>query len=85
MKRTGIVLMPLTKSEWRRLGSPASSMSGRRSTIWRIVALISARARLAPRQKCTPPPPKVTWSFGVRAMSKVCGSANTSSSRLADA
>ena len=66
VKRTGIVLMPLMKSERRRRGSPASSRSGSRSTTSRIMALISARARLAPRQKCTPPPPKVTWSLGVR-------------------
>ena len=47
---TGIVLTPFTKSECRRFGVPASARSGMRSTIWRIVALISARARLAPRQ-----------------------------------
>ena len=37
---------------------------------------ISRRARFAPRQKCAPPPPKATWLFGVRAMSKRNGSSN---------
>jgi len=82
VNRTGIFLMPLTKSEWSREGSAVSSMSGSRSTTWRMVALISARARLAPRQKCTPPPPNVTWSFGVRAMSKVCGSLKKNSAKI---
>ena len=47
---TGIVLMPLTKSECRRLGVAVRWMSGIRSTICCMVALISVRARLAPRQ-----------------------------------
>ena len=42
------------------------------------------RARLAPRQKWGPPPPKAMWGLGSRPMSKVSGSVKTSSSRLAD-
>src|SRR5437763_1597199 len=45
---------------------------------------ISIRARLAPRQKCGPPPPKAMCSFGERRMSKANGSTKCSSSRLAD-
>ncbi len=47
---TGIRLMPLTKSLRSRSGGAVRWMPGSRSTIWRMVALISARARLAPRQ-----------------------------------
>ena len=43
------------------------------------------RARLAPRQKWGPPPPKAMWGLGSRATSKVSGSSKTSSSRLAEA
>jgi len=46
--------------------------------------MISMRARLAPRQKCGPPPPKAMWLFGERVMSKLFGSSNASSSRLAE-
>ena len=42
----------------------------------RTSRLISRRARLAPRQKCGPPAPKPTCSFGVRVTSKRYGSAN---------
>ena len=42
------------------------------------------RARLAPRQKCEPPPPNATCGFGLRVMSKTNGSSHTSSSRLAE-
>ncbi len=38
-----------------------------RSTTCRVMLRISDRARFAPRQKCTPPPPKATWSLGVAA------------------
>ncbi len=42
------------------------------------------RARLAPRQKWGPPPPKAMWLLGVRPMSNRSGSAKTVSSRLAE-
>ena len=45
---------------------------------------ISMRARLAPRQKWGPPPPKAMWGLGLRVMSNGCGSSNTVSSRLAE-
>ncbi len=58
------------------------------SGIWRCssskTTLISRRARLAPRQKCAPPPPKPACGLGLRPTSKVNGSANLSSSRLAE-
>ena len=42
------------------------------------------RARLAPRQKWGPPPPKAMWGLGDRPMSKVSGFSKMSSSRLAE-
>ena len=46
---------------------------------------ISMRARLAPRQKCGPPPPNAMCGLGSRPTSKVSGSSKTLSSRLAEA
>jgi hypothetical protein len=59
-------------------------MSGMRSSRRSNITMISMRARLAPRQKCGPPPPKAMWLLGERVMSKVSGLVNTFSSRLAE-
>ena len=51
------------------LDRPASSIDRRRgSSSWNRI-FVSSRARWAPRQKCGPPGPNVTWSFGVRVTS----------------
>src|SRR5271166_253713 len=65
-------------------GSPATSTSGSNSNSSRKKVFSSSRASAAPRQKCGPPPPKVTWGFGSRPESKRFGSSKTFSSRLAD-
>src|SRR5205085_9253987 len=51
LNSTRISLMPLMKFERRRRGGAASCMSGMRLVISLNITLISARARLAPRQK----------------------------------
>src|SRR5438552_3802893 len=58
--------MPLMKCERRRSTGPATCMSGRRRRISSYMIRISMRAKLAPRQKCGPPEPKLTWAFAVR-------------------
>jgi hypothetical protein len=68
----------------QRAGSSVATMSG----TWRCnssnMTLISRRARLAPKQKWAPPPPKPTCGFRLRARSKVHGLANFDSSRLTE-
>jgi hypothetical protein len=76
--------MPLMKLESRRSGSAAARMPGTRCSSSRSIAVISRRARCAPRQKCGPAPPKPTCGFGDRVMSKRPPSSKTDSSRLAD-
>ncbi len=78
----GMCLMPLMKDDARRSGSPVIRRSGRRVNSSRNMIVISRRARLAPRQKCGPGPPKPTCSLGERRRSKRKGSSKTSSSRL---
>ena len=41
-------------------------MSGMRASSSSNITRSSRRARLAPRQKCVPKPPKATWWFGLR-------------------
>ena len=65
-------------------GSPTISMTLNRRSSAPTITYSSLRARLAPRQKCTPPPPKATWGFGDRRISKRNGSANTFLSRFAE-
>ena len=74
---------PFTKSDRSRRGSPVGVNPSRRSTSWPMIARISARARLAPRQWCAPPP-KVScwWALGRRRSSR-SGSGNVRGSRLA--
>src|SRR3954470_15914203 len=85
VSRAGSRLMPLTKEDRNRSGSPVTSRSGSRSNrAWNVTA-ISRRARWAPRQKRGPCPPKPTCGLGSRARSKTCGSAKTAGSRLAAA
>jgi HAD superfamily hydrolase (TIGR01509 family) len=76
-------LMPLTKLDSSRSGSPAV-MSGTRVSSSRSMTVSSRRARCAPRQKCGPAAPKPTCGFGARVMSNRSGSANTASSRFAE-
>ncbi len=59
-------------------------MSSARQSNSSSTARISARASIAPRQWCGPPPPNVTCGLSVRPMSNVNGSSKTSSSRLAE-
>jgi hypothetical protein len=66
------------------IGSPVISMRSKRRSSAPIITCSSVGARLAPRQKCGPPPPKETVGFGDRRMSKRKGSANTSLSRFAE-
>ena len=62
---TGIRLMPFTKSDRIRSTGPRISIDrSRGSSSWKRI-FVSRRARCAPRQKCGPPGPNVTWSFGV--------------------
>src|SRR5439155_27099584 len=82
-RRTGIELYWLRNSARTRVGSPSRARSGKRSIVCWIQSFSSRRARLAPRQKCRPRPPKAwCWSRPSRVMSKRCGSAKTRSSRL---
>src|SRR5262249_18062598 len=83
VKCTGTCFQPLMKFERKRRTGPASDRSGRRRSSSSKITRISSRARLAPRQKCSPAP-KARCSLGVRATSKRSGFANTSSSRFAD-
>ena len=53
--------------EWSRSTGPSSSIACTRSRISSNRQRISRRARLAPRQKCAPPPPNATCGFGVAA------------------
>ena len=78
------VLDPVDEVRPQAPHRPARRRSGRRSSSWSNITRISMRARLAPRQKWGPPPPKATWGLGSRPMSKPSGSANTVSSRLAE-
>ena len=77
-------LMPWMNDENRKSGSEVVRMSGSQVNSSSNITPISRRARLAPRQKCGPPAPKPTCSFGVRRTSKVNGSSKMRSSRLAD-
>src|SRR5207247_914858 len=70
----GMRLVPRTKLDRRGRTGPAGSMPGRRRSSTSNMTRRPRRARLAPRQKCGPPPPKATCSFGVRPMSKRYGS-----------
>ncbi len=56
VKRTGMRLMPFTKSDRSRATGPSSSMSGRRRSSSSNMMRISSRARWAPRQKWGPIP-----------------------------
>jgi hypothetical protein len=58
-------------------------MAGTLVSSSRRIAMISRRARWAPRQKCGPAAPKPTCGLGDRVMSNRSGSAKTCSSRLA--
>ena len=53
----GMRLMPWMKLDWSIAGSPVISRSGSRRNSSSNITEISRRARLAPRQKCGPPPP----------------------------
>ena len=64
--RTRMCLGPEMNVEGSHSVWPAFCRPGRRVSIWRNIASISTRATCAPRQKCCPPPPKATWSLGVR-------------------
>ena len=75
LKSTGRCLMPATIFERRRAGAPSDRSTGTRRASSSNNTRISSRARLAPRQKCGPPPPKATCSLGRRSMSKRNGSA----------
>ena len=61
--------MPWMNDDCNRAGSAVAVTSG----IWRRnsskATLISRRARLAPRQKCAPPPPNPTCGLGLRRTS----------------
>src|SRR5207244_437759 len=70
VKVTGMCFRPLMKLERRRSTLPETLMSGRRRRSSSNMARIWRRARLAPRQKWGPPPPKATCSLGVRPTSK---------------
>ena len=76
--------MPATMLERRGAGAPSDRSTGTRRASSSNSTRSSSRARLAPRQKCGPPPPNATCSLGWRSMSKRNGSSNTSSSRLAE-
>ena len=76
--------MPFMKLERSRVGVPVAVMSGSRLNSSLSSVRACSRARLAPRQKCVPSP-KEMCGLGSRPMSKRSGSANTASSRLADA
>ena len=65
------------------LGSPAGSRSSSRAQDLAEHRLDLDAGEAAPRQKCGPPPPKATWSLGVRPTSRRSGSANAARSRLA--
>lgn len=67
-----------------RAGSSVATTSGICLRSSSNATLISRRARLAPRQKWAPPPPKPRCGLGLRARSNVQGSANFDSSRLAE-
>src|SRR5262249_11809303 len=81
---TGIRLMPWMNAEWSLSGGAGTRVSGRRWSSSSNITRISRRARFAPRQKWGPPPPKPTWSFGVRVTSNRYGSGNAASSRFAE-
>src|SRR6185295_7774958 len=60
VKRQGMRLMPWMNADSSMAGGPLIAMSG---SCWKSssnITAISRRARLAPRQKCGPPPPKPT-------------------------
>jgi hypothetical protein len=57
---TGRCLMPPMKFDRNRSGAPSGSSAGTRVASSSNSTRISMRARLAPRQKCGPPPPKAT-------------------------
>ena len=59
-------------------------MSSLRSSSSSNTARSSARASMAPRQWCGPPPPNATCGLGWRAMSNLNGASKTSSSRFAE-
>jgi hypothetical protein len=76
--------MPLMKLDSSRSGSPAALMSGDPDQQPRSMALISRRARYAPRQKSGPADPKPTCGLGDRVMPKSLPLWNTDSWLLAD-
>src|SRR5439155_72776 len=77
-------LMPWMKADCSMSGRPVTCMSGSRCRSSSNITRISRRARFAPRQKCGPPAPKPTWSFGVRVTSKRYASLQNASSRFAE-
>ena len=66
----GMRLMPWMKADCSISGSAVMRRSGSRSNSSLNITRISRRARLAPRQKCGPPPPYPKCAFGDRVMSK---------------
>ena len=86
MNATGMASKPEMKLAGRRgrVSRPAVRwMSGMRASSRSNMTLSSSRASWLPRQKWAPKP-KATCGLGLRVMSKVSGSSNTVSSRLAD-
>src|SRR5581483_6659326 len=83
-RRTGTWRRPVCLLLRVHSGGPVISALSTRSSRALNTRRISMRARAAPRQKCTPWP-NVTCGLGVRVMSNRNGSANTASSRFADA
>ena len=81
---TAMCFTPPMKFERRISGSATRCMSGMRDSTSSKISLSYMRARLAPRQKWWPPPPKATCSSGSRVMSNRNGSSNTDSSRFAE-
>ena len=67
VQATGSRLMPWMNADSSRAGSSVAVRSGICRCNSSNATLISRRARLAPRQKCAPPPPNPTWGFGVAA------------------
>ena len=85
-ERHGSVSNPTMKFDTRKgmgvVARPGGCRAGGRGC-GRPCPTISARARRWPRHRWAPNP-NATWSLGWRRMSKVSGSSNTVSSRLAD-
>jgi NADPH-dependent 2,4-dienoyl-CoA reductase/sulfur reductase-like enzyme len=53
-----VALIPFTKLESSRIGSPVALILGVRRKIFRHMTVISRRARCVPKQKCGPGAPK---------------------------